>query len=103
MEAHDGRILNPHFQYMVPLGVMFLYAILDCSGCAAATLLQWPGPTVAGGNLCVAAAVARLALVPLLLVCNLSPASRRLTPVIIHSDAAFLALHAASSFSGSYL
>ena len=98
-----GDTINLYFQYMVSLGVMFLYAILDCSGCVAATLLQWPGPTVAGGNLCVAAAVARLALVPLLLVCNLSPASRRLTPVIIHSDAAFLLLHAVSSFSGSYL
>ena len=82
---------------------MFLQAALDFTGCMAATLLQRPGPTTTGANLCLAAAVARFCLVPLLLVCNLSPASRRLTPVIIHSDAAFLLLHAVSSFSGSYL
>ena len=70
---------------MVPLGVMFLQAILDFTGCMAATVLQRPGPTTTGANLCLAAAVARFCLVPLLLVCNLSPGDRHVTPVLIRS------------------
>ena len=72
--------------YFLPVGVFLAFNLLDFMGRLLASWLHWPPASEAGTTLCLAASVARFALVPLFLVCNLSPEDRHLTPVLIKSD-----------------
>ena len=72
--------------YFLPVGVFLAFNLLDFLGRLLASWLHWPPASEAGTTLCLAASVARFALVPLFLVCNLSPEDRHLTPVLIKSD-----------------
>ena len=72
--------------YFLPVGVFLAFNLLDFFGRLLASWLHWPPASEAGTTLCLAASVARFALVPLFLVCNLSPEDRHLTPVLIKSD-----------------
>lgn len=64
--------------------------------------VAWPGPTRLGGQLLAPSLVlARLAFVPLLLLCQRQP--RRNLPVIFEHDAWFIIFMAAFAFSSGYL
>ena len=90
-------------KYLVPVGVLLGFAVSDFSGSTLATYFKWPGPTEQGSNIILLCTVSRTLLLPLLLLCNLSPDDRQVTRVLIESDAVFLVLHLAMSFSSGYL
>ena len=90
-------------KYLVPVGVLLGFAISDFSGSTLATYFKWPGPTERGSNIILLCTVLRTLLLPLLLLCNIRPDDRKVTRVLIESDAVFLVLHLAMSFSSGYL
>ena len=90
-------------KYLIPVGVLFGFAIMDFSGSIVATYFKWPGPTERGSNIILLCTVLRICLLPLLLLCNLSPNDRHVTSVLFKSDAVFLVLHFVMSFSSGYL
>ena len=90
-------------KYFIPVGVFFAYNFLDFVGRMMAVFIQWPRPTKIGSAICLATSVTRFALVPVLLLCNLSPDDRHVTPVLIRSDAVFLTVHVIVSLSNGYL
>ena len=90
-------------EYLIPVGVLFGFAISDFTGSILATYFKWPGPTNRGSNIILLCTVLRICLLPLLLLCNLSPNDRHVTSVLLKSDAAFLILHIFMSFSSGYL
>ena len=84
--------------------MFFAFNFLDFVGRILAALVKWPNPTKPESNLYVLIiTVLRFTLVPILLLCNLSPDDRQVTRVLIESDAVFLVLHLAMSFSSGYL
>ena len=90
-------------KYLIPVGVLLGFAISDFSGSILATYFKWPGPTERGSNIILLCTVLRICLLPLLLLCNLSPNDRHVTSVLFKSDAVFLILHLVMSFSSGYL
>ena len=90
-------------KYFIPVGVFFAYNFLDFVGRMMAAFIQWPRPTKIGSVICLILSVIRFALIPVLLLCNLSPDDRHVTPVLIKSDAVFLLVHVTVSLTNGYL
>ena len=68
-----------------------------------AGLTKWPGSSRPGSLVTFLLSLARLAFIPLLLFCNISPDNRHLTQVAFHSDAVFIALNVLFSLSNGYI
>ncbi len=88
--------------YFLPIGVFFAFNFLDFVGRIVVGFVKWPNPTESGSILCLFLAVLRFIFIPLLLLCNLSPDDRKVTQVLIESDAFFLIIHALMSVSSGY-
>lgn len=89
--------------FFVPVCCFLLYGLADFAGKWAATRLRWPGPSRAGQAGVLAAAVARIALVPLIMYCNVAP-SDRTTPVVFDSsDGYYLAFLTLLGLSNGYV
>jgi len=88
-----------HNTYFVPVACFLFFNIGDYLGRLAASFqLPHPGP-----SLTLVLSFSRFAFLPLFLICNASPSSRQLTPVLIHSDAVYIILMWLFSVSNGYL
>ena len=85
------------------MGGFFIFNLCDLLGRTLAGLTKWPGNTRSGSLATFLLALARLAFIPLLLFCNISPANRHLTQVAFQSDAAFISLNILFSLSNGYI
>ena len=90
-------------KYFVPVGGFFIFNLCDLLGRSLAGLTKWPGSSRSGSLVTFLLSLARLAFVPLLLFCNISPDNRHLTQVAFHSDAVFIALNILFSLSNGYI
>ena len=62
--------------YFVPVVCFVLFNFSDLVGKTMAQALRWPGPSKWGQAVLLTVSLARLALVPLLMFCNVSPHNR---------------------------
>ena len=60
----------------MPVLCFLLFNFADMVGKAMAQALRWPGPSPFGQAALLAVSVARLALVPLIMFCNVAPHNR---------------------------
>ena len=85
------------------MGGFFIFNLCDLLGRTLAGLTKWPGSSRTGSLLTFLLSLARLAFIPLLLFCNISPANRHLTQVAFQSDAVFITLNILFSLSNGYI
>ena len=62
--------------YFVPVVCFVLFNVADLVGKTMAQALKWPGPSKLGQAVLLTISLARLALIPLLMFCNVSPHNR---------------------------
>ena len=85
------------------MGGFFIFNLCDLLGRIMAGLTKWPGSSRSGSLVTFLMSLARLAFIPLLLFCNISPDNRHLTQVAFQSDAVFIALNVLFSLSNGYI
>ena len=64
---------------------------------------RWPGSSWSSSLLTLLLATARLAFIPLLLFCNVSPDTRHVTQPYFKSDVVFIAINVLFSLSNGYI
>lgn len=88
--------------YFLPVCCFLLQSTVDWMGKSVATFSQFPPPGRPAEVSVALATLLRVVFVPLLMRCNVAPANRS-TAVLFPSDAAYIGLFAAFSFTGGYL
>jgi len=85
--------------YFVPVCCFVLFNFGDYFGKQLATAVKWPGPSRSGQALLLLVTALRVALVPLLMYCNVSPLDRQTEVLFLHEGyyVAFLGLLAVSN------
>ncbi|XP_068850373.1 equilibrative nucleoside transporter 1 isoform X2 [Capricornis sumatraensis] len=84
--------------YFIPVSCFLTFNVFDWLGRSLTAITMWPGKD---SYWLPSLVLARLAFVPLLLLCNVQP--RRNLPVIFEHDAWFIIFMAAFAFSNGYL
>lgn len=87
-------------KFFVPVACFLFYNIGDYIGrfLAASPMIPTPTPII-----CLILTILRIVLVPLILLTNLAPNDRTITPVLLPSDGAFIALIFVLSISNGWL
>lgn len=95
---------DPTWQrYFVPVGCFLVFNVCDLLGRLLAQWSSWPAPTWSGSLITLVLSFLRLAFIPLLLFCNISPDDRHFSEVYFKSDTAFLIINVLFSLSNGYV
>jgi len=89
--------------YFVPVCCFVLFNVGDYLGRFLAEVVQWPKPGKTGMIVVVAAALARLAFIPLFVFCNVFPDDRSFSSVLFPSDTVYIVTMLLFSMSNGYL
>jgi equilibrative nucleoside transporter 1/2/3 len=89
--------------YFIPVACFLLFNVGDLIGRFSAQYLQWPKPGRLGMIIVFALSMARLAFIPLFLVCNAKPGGRHVTDVYFYSDLAYIIVMSLFSVTNGYL
>ncbi|TRY77281.1 hypothetical protein TCAL_10226 [Tigriopus californicus] len=88
--------------FFVPVLCFVLYNLSDVLGKQLAVWLQWPSVSKWNQVILLGAAIVRIALIPLIMFCNVSPSLRR-SEVAFQSDVVYGILNAILGISNGYV
>eukprot|EP00095_Tigriopus_kingsejongensis_P002945 snap_masked-scaffold1679_size31325-processed-gene-0.0 protein:Tk02945 transcript:snap_masked-scaffold1679_size31325-processed-gene-0.0-mRNA-1 annotation:"equilibrative nucleoside transporter 3" len=89
-------------KFFVPVVCFIVYNLSDYIGKHLAAWIQWPSTSKLSQWLLLLAALCRIALIPLIMFCNVSPSMRK-TEIIFHSDALFIVFNVILAISNGYI
>ena len=102
VDAGEGNPWND--TYFTPVACILLPNVYYYMGRLTASWFPFPtNETRHGGHIIFLASLARVMFVPFFMLCNASPNNRVVSPVLIHSDAAFYVGMLLCSLSGSHI
>lgn len=89
-------------KYFVPVCCFLVQALWEWIGTSLASLLQWPRPGFFAELVCIGCQLVRLAIIPLIMRCNVAPMNRT-TQILFKDDWVFVLLFSIYSVSSGYI
>ena len=89
-------------KYFTPVTCFLFFNTGDYVGRLISTAMQWPSRTPRGSYMVLGLSLARLVFIPLFMLCNAAP-TKRILPVVFHSDAVYVLFMIVFALSNGYL